>query len=146
MTRQLTVVGIYGAYAALAVFILGLGGKQLMLPSIPAALFGITAWIGVGIIASHKSYWRLANAPAAELDEREAQARLSAYWSAYTLFVTLVFVGLVALMFGSDIMRIKTWDVNDVSALVWGVFLFGITLPTAVMMWTHNINAVEDEA
>lgn len=146
MTRQLTIIGIYGAYTLLAVIILGFGGKHWMLPAIPGALFGVTAWIGVGIIIAHKDYWRLANAPAAQLDERETQARLTAYWSAYTVFVTLVFVGLVGLMLGSDILRIKTWDVNDVSALVWGVFLFGMTLPTAVIMWTHDIKAIEDEA
>lgn len=146
MIRRLTVIGVYCAYTALVLFILGLGGKQLMLPAIPSALFGIAAWIGVGIIMSHKSYWRLANAPAAQLDEREAQARLNAYWSAYSIFVTLVFTGLVALSLGSDLLRITTWDVNDVSALVWGIFLLGLTLPTAVMMWTHDIKSVEDEA
>jgi hypothetical protein len=59
--------------------------------------------------------------------------------------MTVVFTGLVALSFGSDIMRVKTWDVSDVSALVWGVFLLGLTLPTAVVMWTHDIQAIEDE-
>lgn len=146
MSRKLTVLAVYGAYAALAVFILGFGGKHLMLPSIPAAIFAVTAWIGFGVVASHKAYWRLANAPASELDEREVQARLNAYWSAYAMFVTLVFVGLVALTLGSDILRIKSWDVNDISALVWGVFLFGLTLPTAVMMWTHDIRTIEEDA
>jgi hypothetical protein len=146
MNRQLTVISIYGAYVALAIFILGFGGKHMMLSALPPALFGVTAWIGVGIFMSHKDYWRLANAPSAQLDERESQARLNAYWSAYMVFVTFVFVGLVALTLGSDMMRIKTWDVSDLSALVWGVFLFGLTLPTAVMMWTHDIQAVEDEA
>jgi hypothetical protein len=145
MNRQLTIVAIYGAYAALVLFILGFGGKQLMLPAFPPALFGIAAWIGVGIIMSHKSYWRLANAPAAELDEREAQARLGAYWTAYAFFVSVFFVGLIALTLGSDIMRIKSWDVNDVSALVWGVFLLGVTLPTAVMMWSHDLRKLEDD-
>lgn len=146
MTRQLTIIGIYGAYAALAFFILALGGKQMMLPAIPPALFGVAAWIGVGIIASHKNYWRLANAPASELDEREVHARLSAYWAAYVTFTSVVFVGLVALSLGSDFMRVKSWDVNDVSALVWGIFLAGITLPTAVVMWTHDIQKIEDDA
>lgn len=146
MNRKLTVLGIYGAYAALVVLILGFGGKQLMLPAFPPALFAVVAWIGVGIVMSHKNYWRMANAPASELDEREAHARLGAYWSAYALFVSSVFIGLVALTFASDIMRIKSWDVNDVSALVWGVFLLGMTLPAAVMMWTYDVNPVEDEA
>jgi hypothetical protein len=144
--RQLTVLGVYGAYLALVAFIFLGGGKQMMLDAFPGALFAVTAWIGVGVIASHKAYWRLANAPPSQLDEREAQARMGAYWSAYALFVTIVFVGLVALTLGSDILRIKTWDVNDVSALVWGVFLVGLTLPTAVMMWTYEINPVEDDA
>ena len=146
MSRKITVLGVYGAYAAIVSFVFLFGGKQLMLPAIPAALFGIVAWTGVWLIHSHKSYWRLANAPARELDEREVQARLSAYWTAYSLFVTIVFVGLLALSFGSDMLRIKTWDVNDVSALVWGVFLLGLTLPTTVMMWTYDIQPVEDEA
>jgi hypothetical protein len=144
--RRLTVLGAYGAYAALAVYIMLLGGKQSMLSAFPGALVAITAWLGVWAIASHKEYWRLANAPAKDLDEREAHARQGAYWSAYALFVTVVFTGLVALTLGSDIMRIKTWDVNDMSALVWGVFLLGLTLPTAIMMWTYDIQTAEDDA
>lgn len=145
MIRKLTILSVYGAYVALVAGIVFMGGKQLMLPAFPAALFAVAAWIGVGVIWSHKSYWRLANSPASELDEREAQAQRVAYWTAYVTFMTVVFTGLVALSFGSDIMRVKTWDVSDVSALVWGVFLLGLTLPTAVVMWTHDIQAIEDE-
>jgi cobalamin synthase len=144
--RRLTILAVYGGYLGLVVVILALGGKQLMLPSFPAAIFAVAAWIGFGVVASHKAYWRLAHAPASDLDEREVQARLGAYWSAYALFVTIVFVGLIALTLGSDIMKIKAWDVNDVSALVWGVFLFGLTLPAAIMMWTHEIRQAEDDA
>jgi hypothetical protein len=145
MTAKLTVIGVYGAYLALVAFIFVFGGKQMMLPSLPAALFAIAAWIGVGIFASQKSTWSLANSPASDLDEREAKERSGAYWSAYAVFVCVVFVGLVGLTMGSDLLRIVAWDVSDISALVWGVFLLGLTLPAAMLMWTGAAESIGDD-
>jgi hypothetical protein len=145
MIRKLTILAVYGGYLALVVAIVFMGGKDLMLPAIPGAIFAVAAWIGIGIFMSHKSFWRLGNAPADQLDERERHDRSSAYWLAYALFVTIVFVGLVALTLGSDVMRIAAWPVQDLSALVWGVFLFGLTLPSAILMWSQSEETMEHE-
>jgi hypothetical protein len=145
MIRKATILGVYGGYLALVVAIVFMGGKDLMLPAIPGAIFAVAAWIGVGIFMSHKSFWRLGNAPAIELDERERNVRSGAYWFAYIVFVTLVFVGLTALTLGSDMLRVTTWHVEDLSALVWGVFLFGLTLPSAILMWTEDDETAEHE-
>jgi hypothetical protein len=145
MTRQLDVVCVYAAYLAAVAFVFLGGGKDIMLPALPPALFAIIAWVGVWIIASDKGAWRLSNAPESELDEREAKSRLGAYWFAYSAFVAIIFVGLVVLTLGSDMLRIPTWDVNDVSAIVWGVFLLGLTLPTAIMIWTERAPMTDDD-
>lgn len=145
MIRRLTVIGVYGAYIALAMYVLIFGGKEAMLNAIPSALFAIAAWAGIWILASFTSSWRMANAPASELDERESQARSGAYFSAYGVFMAAVFLGLVAIAFGGEFLGIAAWDAVDVSALLWGVFLFGLTLPAAILMWTHDAQSQDGD-
>jgi hypothetical protein len=145
MIRKATILAVYGVYFALVVAIVFMGGKDFMLPSFPGAIFAIAAWIGVGMFMSHKSFWRLGNAPSEELDERERNVRMSAYWIAYIVFVPLLFVGLTALTLGSDILRVTAWRVEDISALVWGVFLVGLTLPSAILMWSQDGDTAEHE-
>ena len=136
---------VYGAYLALVAYIFLFVGKQLMLPSIPSALFAVAAWIGIGIFASQTNAWGLANSPVEDLDEREAKVRSGAYWSAYIGLFVVVFLSLIGLTFGSEWLRVTTWDVSDVSALVWGVFLLGLTLPSAVLMWSGAGKNVDEE-
>ena len=136
LRRRATVLCVYGGYLALVAAIYGFQLHDKMLPSFPAAIFAVAAWIGVGIFMSDKTYWSWGNAPAIELDERQLQTRMTAYWLAYCLFMTIVFVGLVAVTMGSDMLGIKAWRVDDSSAVLWGVFLLGLTLPAAILMWT----------
>jgi hypothetical protein len=145
MNRRLKVLAIYGVYAAIVFAVYGLNAKALMLDAFPSAIFAVTAWAGVLAFMNDRYYWNWGNAPAGQLDERQVQSRLNAYFVAYSMFVTLVFVGLVALAFGSDLLKIETWSVADASAVIWAVFLTGMTLPSAILMWTDRASDAGEE-
>lgn len=143
--RRLFVLAIYGGFAALVALLYGQGLDKMMLDSFPGAILGVASWGGIGLFVLQRHYWSWGHAPAETLDERQLSTRLNAYWAAYTILGTLVFVGLVGLSLASDLLRIDNWRPEYAPAAVWGVFLLIMTLPNAILMWNDRPAVYEGE-
>ncbi len=143
--RRLLVLGVYLGYAALvggwaltSTFNLGL---PFFLLTIPGALVMLGALAKLYTSAPH----RMANETDDRLDERQRLVRNEAFRASYILLAALCVVGVV---YGGI-----AWD-NDwlwlpdtrtaVQAVVWGVFLLVMTLPTAVLAWTEPDDLAEE--
>lgn len=134
-SRRALVVLVYGAYAAIAVVVSSGAFDMQMMPSIQAVIAGVSAWAGVWALSRMSRHWRWGQAPDEALDEREIAVRLRAYYLAYVLFNAAVFLSLVVLSFLVDLNRLSSFSYAQVSALLWGVFLVGWTLPSAILAW-----------
>lgn len=126
---------VYGAYACLAAVVASGALDAIILPSIQALIAGISAWVGVWVLSRMSRYWRWGQAPDEQLDEREIAARLRAYHIAYIFMTSAVFISLVALSFWADLRELSSIGYAQVSAVLWGVFLIGWTLPSAILAW-----------
>lgn len=93
-----------------------------------ATLYGLvtlfTSWV-----------WYAANNPDQQLDERQQRVRDRAYLYGYRgLAVVVVLVSVYAgIAFDNGWWLPTTW--NQVQAVVWGVLLLALTLPTAILAW-----------
>lgn len=134
-SRRMLVVLVYGAYIATGIVVASGQLDATILPSIQAAIAAILAWTGVWVLSRMSRHWRWGQAPDDMLDEREIAVRLRAYYLAYVLFNATVFLGLVALSFIVDLHQLSSFSYAQVSALLWGVFLVGWTLPSAILAW-----------
>jgi hypothetical protein len=134
-SRRALVVLVYGAYAAIAVAVGSGVFDAQVLPSIQAVIAGIAAWLGVWVLSRMSRHWRWGQAPDETLDEREIAVRLRAYHLAYVIFNAAVFLSLVVLSFLVDMNKLGSFSYAQVSALLWGVFLVGWTLPSTILAW-----------
>jgi len=135
LSRRFTVVTVYGGYLCLALVVASGRMDAHVMPSIQGLVAGIMAWSGVWILSRMALHWRLGQAPDAELDEREIAMRLRAYYLAYVIFNAAVFMFLVGLSLFMDIAKVSSVTYVQISAVLWGVFLYGWTLPSAVIAW-----------
>ncbi len=142
-SRRTLVVLVYGAYAVTGVIIASGQLDATIMPSIQAVIAGILAWTGVWILSRMSRHWRWGQAPDEMLDEREIAVRLRAYYLAYVLFNASVFLSLVALSFLVDLNRLSSFSYAQVSVILWGVFMVGWTLPSAVLAWIDRGTADE---
>jgi hypothetical protein len=137
-SRRFTVLTVYGGYLCLGLVVASGRMDALVMPSIQALVAGVMSWFGVWILSCMAPHWRLGQAPDAELDERELSMRLRAYYLAYVIFNSTVFLFLVGASLFMDIAKINEVSYAQVSVVLWGVFLFGWTLPSAVIAWTDR--------
>lgn len=135
LSRRFTVLSVYGGYLCLALVVASGQMDAHIMPSIQALIAGIMAWSGVWILSRMAPHWRLGQAPDAELDERELSMRLRAYYLAYVIFNATVFLFLVGASLLMDIAKVSSVNYVQISAVLWGVFLYGWTLPSAVIAW-----------
>lgn len=142
-SRRTLVVLVYSAYAVTGVIIASGQLDATIMPSIQAVIAGILAWTGVWILSRMSRHWRWGQAPDEMLDEREIAVRLRAYYLAYVLFNASVFLSLVALSFLVDLNRLSSFSYAQVSVILWGVFMVGWTLPSAVLAWIDRGTADE---
>lgn len=136
--RRATILAVYALYPTLVVAVLGTEGLWANVPSLPALAFALAAWAGVAVFMRMGRFWLLGNAPDDQLDEREVQVRLRAYSWSYVTLVSLVFVALVLWTVGVDLIDPVSLSYPQLSAIGWGFFLYGLTLPTAVIAWTER--------
>lgn len=135
LSRRFTVLTVYGGYLCLALVVASGRMDAHIMPSVQALIAGIMAWSGVWILSRMAPHWRLGQAPDAELDERELSMRLRAYYLAYVIFNATVFLFLVGASLLMDIAKVSSVNYVQISAALWGVFLYGWTLPSAVIAW-----------
>lgn len=142
-SRRALVAAVYGAYAAVAVAVGSGVFDAHVLPSIQAVTAGIAAWAGVWILSRMSRHWRWGQAPDEALDEREIVVRLRVYHLAYVIYNAAVFLSLVLMSFLVDLNKLESFSYAQVSVLLWGVFLVGWTLPSAILAWTDRGTADE---
>ena len=134
-SRRAVVVLVYGAYTAIAAGVVSGALDAQISPSIQAGVVAVTAWVGVWTLSRMSRHWRWGQAPDETLDEREIAARLRAYHMAYVFFTSAVFLSLVAFSFVVDLNKLGSLSYAQVSAILWGVFLVGWTLPSTILAW-----------
>ena len=143
--RRAAVLATYLGYAALVGSFWLNGAADLprwtaMLPiAAGAALLAGLTTVFVG------AWWDRANQVDAALDERERAVRDRAYRSSYTVVGTLCVTTVVYAAIAADSGR--GWlpsTSNEWQAVVWGVLLLVMTIPTAVLAWTEP-DPVPDE-
>jgi hypothetical protein len=106
------------------------------------------AALGLGVILSSLALYQfrrsMAQAPDAQLDERQIRVRDRAYLDAYRAFAVIVLLvlfvgGIVADWLEPPIPL--TYDV--VQALMWGALLYSMVLPSAVVAWQERDIPIE---
>lgn len=137
-SRRSVILLVYGGYAAAAYAVASGMLDGSVMPSVQALIVGVLAWTGVWILSRMSRHWRWGQAPDAMLDEREVVTRYRAYHLAYVLYNGCVFMGLVALSFFADLTYVSNFGYPQVSALLWGVFLLGWTLPSTILAWIDS--------
>jgi hypothetical protein len=142
-SRRIVIALVYVGYGLVAFTVASEKFDHLVLPSIQTLVIGILAWLGVWLISRMSRHWRWGQAPDAMLDEREIAVRLRAYYLSYVLFNSIVFLSLIALSFVTDLKIMTEIGYSQISAVLWGVFLVGWTLPSAILAWIDR--AVSDE-
>ncbi len=137
--RRWTVVAVYVSYALLMA---GMGAGATVLGPVPAAILSVLA--GTGLIASlwllfaNTRLWHWGNAPDKDLDERQVQVRNLAYRYAYMGVATLLMCWMMYMAFAVDKGLWLPKSYEQASALVWGVMLLCLTLPSAILAWTEK--------
>jgi hypothetical protein len=134
-SRRMLVVLVYGAYVAVALTVASGTFDAAVMPSIQSLIAGITAWLGAWMLSRMSRHWRWGQAPDDQLDEREVATRLRAYHLAYMIMTSTVFLSLIALSFWADLRELSSFSYAQVNAVLWGVFLIGWTLPSAILAW-----------
>lgn len=133
--RRAAVVATYLGYLAMS------GAWYVASAQRSAGLFVLVLVLGVvmltGLAVLLTSWvWYAANETTAKLDERQQQVRDRAYLHSYRLFAGIVTLVAVygGLAWDTGLWLPQTW--NQVQAVVWGVLLAAMTLPSAVVAWT----------
>lgn len=134
-SRRALVVLVYGAYLSVGIVVASGILDQTVMPSIQAIIAGLTAWSGVWVLSRMSRHWQWGQAPDDQLDEREVAVRLRVYHLAYTIMTSTVFVALVVLSFWADLRELSSFSYAQVSAVLWGVFLLGWSLPSTILAW-----------
>lgn len=137
-SRRALVAAVYAAYAAIAVAVGSGVFDAYVLASIQAVTAGLAAWAGVWMLSRMTRHWRWGQAPDEALDEREIVVRLRVYHLAYVIYNAAVFLSLVLMSFLVDLNKLESFSYAQVSVLLWGVFLVGWTLPSAILAWTDR--------
>jgi hypothetical protein len=134
--RPLAVVALVGYPAA--VFCWTIGQTWLGLPPAIGGIAGL-ALILVTLFAMWRIYEfrsHLAQAPDAQLDERQVQIRDRAYLDSYRIFVGVTLVALVVAGLVPGILgRPLTLTFDVVNWFVMGGVLISLALPSAVVAW-----------
>ncbi len=98
------------------------------------ALIGFAVILGAALLYLFRR--SMAQAPDAQLDERQVRIRDRAFLVAYQLFASLTLLGLIVVAIGSDVIDSPitlTYDIMQ--PVIWGAILYAIVLPSAVVAW-----------
>ena len=136
-TRRRVLVAV--ALASYPVFVAAwLGLPAVGVVGVPWAV-GVLAALAVLVVANLAVYRfrrAMAQAPETQLDERQVAVRDRAYLEAYRIFSALVMAVLLIVGITPDaIDRPLQVTYDAVQPLLFGVILYGIILPSAVVAW-----------
>lgn len=138
------IAAMYGSYAAGAALHLGQDAAGGAVAAIAGLLLMVAAG-GCFWMLYRSDFWRRGHAPDAQLDERELTLRNRAYLSAYQGVATLFLLSVIYLAFALDFGLWLPATYEQASTLVWGVLLFTLSLPAAVLAWTERPAAADAE-
>lgn len=102
---------------------------------VAAALLAFAALAGT-------SFQRQAQEPESSLDERERAERNRAAYTAHSLFAGMVMLGVIYIMIATDMTqngKAALWTPESGehwNAIFWGLTIFAMTLPAAVLAWS----------
>lgn len=142
--KRLSIVAMYAGYP--------LGCVLLGIYNAPGFSFGeaagfgfmVITLIGFATMTVGTNYWRLGNAPSKELDEREVAERNTAYQLAYSFFASIVALGVIYVALATDMNEAKDLSLwvpdtyDEWNAMIWGVLLYGLTLPVSILAWREK--------
>lgn len=116
-------------------------GDELPITSIVGLLMVAFAMLAFAILAG-SSFQRQAQEPDAKLDERELAQRNRATYRAFSLFASLVALGLLYMNLRLDFIdRFDLWapvTPEHWNALFWGAIILSLTLPAAFLAWEQE--------
>ena len=134
--RRVSVLAAYLGYLGMVtVWYLSsrMGSARLFFLVIP---FGLFMLAGLAVLFT-SWVWHAANEPDAALDERQQRVRDRAYLYSYRGIAGVAVLATVygGLAWDNGLWLPNTW--NQVQAVVWGILLLAMTLPSAVIAWTE---------
>ena len=116
-------------------------GDELSIASITGLLMVALAMLAFAVLAG-ASFQRQAQARDAKRDERELAQRNRATYRAFSLFASLVALGLLYMNLRLDFAdRFDLWapvTPEHWNALFWGVIVLSLTLPAAFLAWEQG--------
>jgi hypothetical protein len=147
LTRPIRRVLVLVSMLGYPVFVLAwVGLPAAGITGIPWAV--TVAALGLGVILSSLALYQfqrsMAQAPDAQLDERQIRVRDRAYLEAYRVFAVIVLLVLLLGGIAADGLEepiTLTYDV--VQPLIWGALLYSMFLPSAVVAWRERDIPVE---
>ena len=133
--RRAAVIAYYGGYIGAAVLShLSHAHHSVPLAVVSSASVAV-AVAGFAVLFLRTGYWTWANAPEPGLDERQLAIRQRRYGQAYVTFVTSVFLALLYDHIAADAGWWLPDRKLDAEWLFWGVWVFGLTLPSVLIAW-----------
>lgn len=135
-------VALYALYPMGCILQLGPDtGGALPVASITGLLMVALAMLAFAVLAG-SSFQRQAQEPDAKLDERELAQRNRATYRAFSLFASLVALGLLYMNLRLDFAdRFDLWapvTPEHWNSLFWGVITLSLTLPAAFLAWEQE--------
>ena len=135
-------VALYALYPMGCILQLGPDtGDALPIASITGLLMVALAMLAFAVLAG-SSFQRQAQEPDAKLDERELAQRNRATYRAFSVFASLVALGLLYMNLRLDFAdRFDLWapvTPEHWNALFWGVIILSLTLPAAFLAWEQE--------
>ncbi len=134
--RPLAVIAVVGYPVAVTCWAVAYG--VLGVPPAVAGVVGLLA-ILITLFAIRRVYQfraRLAQAPDAQLDERQLQIRDRAYVESYRIFAAITIVTLLLVGIVPDLLHQPlTFDYSVANLFVMGAVILSLGLPSAVVAW-----------
>jgi hypothetical protein len=142
--RRAAVTAFYGGYIGAAVLSRFSHTHHAASLAVASGISLAVAVASFAIVFLRTGYLTWGNAPEPGLDERQIAVRHRRYGQAYVTFVTLVFLAMLYDHIAPDAGWWLPDRKLDAEWLFWGVWLFGMTLPSALIAWCDRPVADEE--
>jgi hypothetical protein len=142
--RRAAALACYGGYAGAAVLSHLSHTHHSATLAVAASVALAVAVASFAALFLRTGYLTWGNAPDLGLDERQIAVRHRRYGQAYVTFVTLVFLAMLYDHIAADAGWWLPDRKLDAEWLFWGVWVFGMTLPSVLIAWCDRPVADEE--
>jgi hypothetical protein len=142
--RRAAALAFYGGYAGAAVLSHLSHTHHSATLAVAASVALAVAVASFAVLFLRTGYLTWGNAPDLGLDERQIAVRHRRYGQAYVTFVTLVFLAMLYDHIAADAGWWLPDRKLDAEWLFWGVWVFGMTLPSMLIAWCDRPFADEE--